>query len=247
MRKHCSHVFTWIIIVCLSVLFLTSSPLTAKEVIVAIGDSITQPDTHWTVNGHKNTIQDGWVTRLENLLKKNFPGEYEIVSKGINIDTALGVLRRLNRDVTLLQPDIVITAIGSNDIFSRLSTDPSSTPDTYQSTMIRIFNKLQLNLPYTQVFAMGMTTPLRKYTHIRFGDFLPQQEAVQAVFNDYNKILRELTKEYNFFYVDLPSQWPGDIEEGWEFYAESIHPNNAGHDLMTKIIYNTLRSTVMHH
>ncbi len=156
------------------------------------------------------------------------------------------MLRRLDKDVILLKPDIIIIAIGTNDIFARLSANPSSTPVAFQATMTQIFSKLQLNLLGTPVFAIGMTTPLRKYAHIRFGDFLPQQEVVQAVFNDHNNILRELTKEYNFFYVDLPSQWPGNIEEGWEFYADGIHPNNAGYDFMTEILYEALTPTVLH-
>jgi lysophospholipase L1-like esterase len=237
--------FLWITIACFSILFLTPSQLVAKEVIVAIGDSITQADTHWAVNGHRNTIQGGWVTRLGNLLEKNFPGEYKVINKGINGDTAPGVLQRLVRDVILLQPDIVIIAIGTNDIFARLSADPSSSPDAYRTTISRIFNKLQLNLPDTPVFAMGMTTSLRKYAHVRFGNFLPQQDAVQAVFNDYNNILRKLAKDYKYFYVDLPSQWPEDIEESWEFCADGIHPNDAGYDLVAAILHDTLRSTVL--
>ena len=245
MRRHGSLVFIWITIVYLSVLFLPSSSLVAKEIVVAIGDSITQADTHWTVNGHRNSIQGGWVTRLGNLLEKNFPGEYEVINKGINGDTALGVLRRLDRDVILLEPDIVIVAIGTNDIFTRLSADPNSTPETYQATIAKIFNKLQLKLPDTPVFAMGMTTSLRKYANIRFGNFLPQQDVVQTVFDDYNNTLRRLINEYKFSYVDLPSQWPEEVEESWKFCADGIHPNDAGYDLMTEILYEALMSTVV--
>ena len=244
-KKLASSVVLLIILFCFSFVFLSTTPLIAKEVIVAIGDSITQADTHWTVNGHRNTIQGGWVTRLGNLLEKDFPGEYEVINKGINGDTAPGVLQRLDRDVILLQPDIVIIAIGTNDIFARLSADPSSTPDAYQSTISRIFNKLQRNLPDTTVFALGMTTSLRKYAHIRFGNFLPQQDVVQAVFNDYNNILRKLTKDYKYFYVDLTSQWPEDIEVSWKFCADGIHPNDAGYDLMTEILYDALQPTVV--
>lgn len=39
------------------------------------------------------------------------------INKGINGDTALGVLNRLDRDVILLQPDIAITGIGANYIW----------------------------------------------------------------------------------------------------------------------------------
>ncbi len=239
--------FLRITIAFLSIAFLSPSPLVAKEVIVAIGDSITQADTHWTVQEHKNTIQGGWVTRLGNLLEKDFPDEYEVVNKGINGDTALGVLRRLDRDVIRLQSDIVIIAIGTNDIFAKLSAAPNTTPDSYQTTMTRIFRKLQLNFPNTPIFVMGMTTVLRKYAHIRFGNFLPQQEVVQAVFNDYNNILKGLTEDFEFFYVDTPTQWPEDVEGSWKFCADGIHPNNAGYDLMAEILYSALQSTVIHH
>ncbi len=238
--------FLWITIACFSASLLSASPLAAKEIIVAIGDSITQADTHWTVQGHKNTIQGGWVTRLENLLKNDFPDEYEVVNKGINGDTALGVLRRLDRDVTLLRPDIIIIAIGTNDIFARLSADPNSTPDSYQATMARIFNQLQLNLRDTPVLVLGMTTSLRKYAHMRFGNFLPQQDVMQTVFDDYNNVLRELTTDYKSFYIDLPFQWPEDVEESWKFCADGIHPNDAGYDLMANVLYNTLRTTVVY-
>jgi len=97
MRRYGSPVFIWITIVCLSVSFLLPSALAAKEIVVAIGNSITQADTHWTVYGHRNTVQGGWVTRLENLLEKDFPDEYKVMNKGINGDTAQGVLRRAQR------------------------------------------------------------------------------------------------------------------------------------------------------
>jgi lysophospholipase L1-like esterase len=239
-------VFLRVNIVCLSIAFLSASPLVAKESIVTIGDSITQADTHWTVQEHKNTIQGGWVTRLGNLLEEDFPDEYKVVNKGINGDTALGVLSRLEKDVILLQPDIIIIGIGTNDIFGNLSVIPDSTPDFYKTAMTRIFDKLQMDLPNTPVFVIGMTTVLRKYAHMRFGNFLPSQEVLQTVFNNYNNVLKELAQNFKLFYVDIPSQWPGNVERSWKFYADGIHPNDAGYDLMAEILFGTLRSTVVH-
>ncbi len=246
-KKFAQPVFLMAYIVCLSITFLSASPLVAKERIVTIGDSITQADTHWTVQGHKNTIQGGWVTRLGNLLEEGFPDEYEVINKGINGDTSMGVLDRLEKDVILLQPDIIIIGIGTNDVFGNLSRIQNETPDSYQTAMTRIFKKFQLELPDTPVFVMGMTTVLRKYVHMRFENFLPSQKVIQNVFNAYNYVLKELVQHFKFFYVDIQSQWPEDTEESWRFYADGIHPNDAGYDLMTEIIYDTLRSAVIHH
>lgn len=109
-----------------------------------------------------------------------------------------------------------------------------------------IFEKLQLKLPDTPVFIMGMTTVLRKYAHMRFGNFLTPQADLQTVFTDYNDILKKLTQNFKFVYADVPAQWPGDVEESWKFYADGIHPNDAGYDLMAEILYDTLLSTVVH-
>ncbi len=84
---------------------------------------------------------------------------------------------------------------------------------------------------------MGMTTVLRKYVHMRFENFLPAQGVIQNVFNDYNIVLRESAEAFEIFYVDIQSQWPGDTEESWKFYADGIHPNDTGYDLIAKILY----------
>lgn len=91
-----------------------------------------------------------------------------------------------------------------------------------------------------------MTTPLRKYAHMRFGNFLPQQDVVQTVFNAYNNILEELSHAFKLFYVDVPSQWPKNVEESWKLYADGIHPNDAGYGLMANILYDTLQTTVVY-
>jgi len=59
-------------------------------------------------------------------------------------------------------------------------------------------------------------------------------------------VLRELAQKYGYVYVDIRSKWPQDIEESWEFLADGLHPNDAGYDKMTEILYAALRSTVIH-
>ena len=131
-------------------------------------------------------------------------------------------------------------------IFGNLSAVPNSTPDSYQTVLTRISDKLQLDLSDTLIFVKGMTTVLRKYANMRFENFLPPQEDLQTIFTDYNNVLKKLAQNFKHFYVDIPSQCPGNVEESWKFYADGIHPNNAGYDFMTKILYDSLRSTVVH-
>ena len=220
-----------------------------KYLMIAIGDSITHGDTGAEVLGHKNTIQGGWVTRLKNKLEEDSPGEYEVINKGINGDTAKRVLNRLNKDLISYQPNIVILAVGTNDTHDLL-LDPfrGGNAKDYRVVMEEILAELQLNLPNTPVFIMGMTTTLRKYWMMAWYSFfisLPQQETLEGIYEEYNNVLKDLAQDYGYFYVDISSQWPKDVEGSWEFYADGIHPNNVGYDKMTEVLYRALRTKVI--
>ena len=113
--------------------------------------------------------------------------------------------------------------------------------------MTDIFDKLKQELPDIPVFIMGMTTPLKKYVDMfGFGGIVHQnQDFLDTQFKKYNDVFKDLTQKYGYFYVDIPGNWPQDIEGSWEFYTEGLHPNDAGYDKMADILYQYLRSTVI--
>ena len=239
---------TWLTAILLLSVVIFAQSLSAKTVIVAIGDSITKGDTSFTLLGHKNNIQGGWVIRLRNKLQEDFADEYDVINKGINGDTAQGVLNRLDRDVISLQPNIVIVGIGTNDTYGLAAVNtPARNANDYRVVMNKIFTNLKENLPNTPVFIMGMTTPLKKYVDMSSLSWVLAgitQQFLDTQFNQYNNVLKELAPKFGYFHVDVPSKWPSDIEESWELYAEGLHPNDAGYDRMTEVLYEVLLSTV---
>jgi lysophospholipase L1-like esterase len=174
------------------------------------------------------------------------------VTKG---DTARGVLSRLERDVISLEPTIVIIGVGDNDIIGNEAVaPPAPTAEAYFEVMDSMFSELKRNLPGASVFAMGMPTPVEKYTDMSWLKDFPGGEIVtdrtqaffDAQFSMYNTVLRESAEQFGYHYVDIPSLWPSDVEESFEFYADGLHPNDAGYDMMTEILYSALRSTAVH-
>lgn len=73
------------------------------KTIVCYGDSITE-----------GAIGASYVDKLGELLA----GEARVVNAGINGDTVLNLLRRVERDVVPHNPDLVIVLVGLNDIGS---------------------------------------------------------------------------------------------------------------------------------
>ena len=221
------------------------------QLIVAIGDSVVYGDVISEGDGHANTIKGGWVSRLGNQLMDDFPNGYETSNKGIPGDTAQGVLNRLDSDVIEQKPDIVIVHAGGNDIFEFSGVAPASpTAREYRAVMDEIFRELQTNLPDTPVFVLGMITPLKKYVETSWlGQYftsLPAQEVLAKAFDEYNGVVEELSAQFGYSYVDIPSQWPRDVETSWALSSDGIHPNDIGYDKMTEILYSAMkRSTAI--
>jgi lysophospholipase L1-like esterase len=211
-------------------------------VIVAIGDSITYGATRRSLLDHKNTIFGGWVTRLQTKLDEDFPGEYRVINKGIEGDTAQGVLNRLHHDVVTFHPAVVLIAIGTNDICDFLGVaPPSKTAEAYQFVMDKILRELQQGLPEVAVFMVGLTPPVKKYADMSaVGRVLAgyEQDFFETQYPQYNDVLKKLAQTFGYFYIDIPSQWPNDLEACWELLADGVHPNDAGYDKMTEIIYS---------
>ena len=226
----------------------TQETVSETQLIVAIGASVIYGDAISEGDGHANTIKGGWVSRLDNQLMDDFPNWYEISNKGVRGDTAQGVLNRLDSDVIEHKPDIVIVRVGGNDISGYEGVAPASpTAQEYRTVMGEIFRELQTNLPDTPVFVLGMTTPLKKYVEASWlGQYItsmPEQEVLEKAFDEYNDVLEELSAQFGYSYVDIPSQWPRDVEASWALSSDGSHPNDIGYDKMTEIIYAAMRKS----
>jgi acyl-CoA thioesterase-1 len=71
------------------------------QTVVCFGDSITE-----------GVIGASYV----DLLRQRLPAGVRLVNAGINGDTTLNLLRRVERDVVALDPDVVIVLVGLNDL-----------------------------------------------------------------------------------------------------------------------------------
>ncbi|HRE32577.1 MAG TPA: arylesterase [Candidatus Berkiella sp.] len=78
----------------------------AKPTILVMGDSLSA--------AYQMAPHAGWVSLLENKLKKDFP-QVRVINSSIVGDTTAGGLQRLPTQLTKHSPDIVIIELGGND------------------------------------------------------------------------------------------------------------------------------------
>ena len=115
-----------------------------ESVTVAfIGDSITQGcfECYFNANGGIETVYDyksAFATRFREILNIIYPNvQLNVINSGISGDGALGVLRRLERDVLRFSPDLVIINSGLNDCV--MGGDEKL--DSYAKALEAIFEK----------------------------------------------------------------------------------------------------------
>lgn len=85
-----------------------ASPATAsgKGTILVYGDSISA--------AYGMDQEQGWVSLLEERLKTEYP-DYRVVNASVSGETTGGGLTRLQKTLSLHQPDILILELGGND------------------------------------------------------------------------------------------------------------------------------------
>ncbi len=166
-------------------------------------------------------------------LKKEFP-QLHILNKGVNGDTTREAVARVNRDVLLLQPQIVILLFGSND--SSLAEDYYRPLIEYEKNM-RSITELVLSLQHGEEFNHGTALPI----------FITPPPVVDTDFfpfttTDRVKIYAEATKkiaaEYDCPVIDFFSVLLTKKEEAYEdfFQFDGIHLSNAGYALLYPMI-----------
>lgn len=83
------------------------------------------------------------------LMQKEFPGE-RVVNRGIGGDMTETLLTRIEDDVLVLQPDIIVIEIGGNDMIQ------GKCLSIIQNNVLKIVEKIQASKPQTQIYFMAV-------------------------------------------------------------------------------------------
>ena len=162
--------------------------MAAQRTLVCLGDSITE-----------GMIGASYVDKL----RAHLPG-VRVINAGVNGDTTLHLLRRVERDVIAHQPDVVTVMVGLNDLTTAYGL-PSS------KLYYRTFKNLQITLtPPTFIRAYRrLIGVVRERTHARIalctlttiGEHL--DDPAQQYVDTYSQIIRALAAQEQLPLIDV--------------------------------------------
>lgn len=200
--------------------------------VLVFGASITQG--YWDTEG-------GWVNRLrrhyDELSVKDLHQQDKypnIFNLGISADTSEDILARFEVETKArLRPGrrgAIIFANGTND--ARTEGDqPWGGTENYQKNMQRLIDMAKQHTDLIMLVGMAPCEE-EKTTPVFWRDISYTNEHIKAI----NDAMRSLADEYQLAFVPLFEPMWEQMRRGKQLFADGLHPNNDGHQLIAEIV-----------
>ena len=180
-------------------------------IISALGDSLTQG---WMVS-------KGYVDYIYEMLSEKYSeSKIKIINRGIPGDTSSNGLFRVQRDVLIHEPDLVIVQFALNDAFMGMSSG------SFKKTISQIIERIQLDT--TSEILLITSVPI----------LFNKNEDKMA--EDFYHVLAEISKEKKVEFVQVHKYWKNKVKEGLDsrllYQADGVHPTVQGYKIMAEAI-----------
>lgn len=191
--------------------------------ICVFGDSIT-----WGGYDPKN---GGWVTSLRNYLESNYD-DITTYNLGICGEDSSGLRTRFVVESRPRNPDLIIIAIGANDV--KHQPDTSVSFDKFQDNIEELIS--QATKITKKIIILGitpvdetLTTPRNKPPY----NFRENKDIYAC-----NKILKELAITNKLAFVPIPAEFTSSD------LADGLHPNTGGHTKIFETVKPIISSLI---
>jgi|SRR5579872_1368238 len=203
-------------------------PLKKGERIVFLGDSITAG----------GVSPKGYVTLIKNTLnEKHKDLGIEIIGAGISGNKVPDLQKRLEKDVLMKKPTLVVIYIGINDVWHGES-DPArgTSKEKFQAGLTEIIGKIKDS---------GARVVLCTPTVI--GEKKAGANKLDSQLDEYAEISRKVAKETKSQLCDLRKAFAdylvknnGDDKEKGILTTDRVHLNDAGNKLVAETMLSTI-------
>ncbi len=200
-----------------------------KNRIIFFGDSITQ----------QGVQPGGYVTRIDSMCRlENKSSQFEFIGAGIGGNKVYDLYLRMDSDVLMKTPDIVVIYIGVNDVWHKASSGTGTDADKFEKFYNAIIRKLKeknINIILCTAAVIGEKT-----------DFSNQQDGDM---NQYSNIIRGIAAKNNLSLVDLRKAFldynlknnPDNKDRGI-LTVDRVHLNAKGNQLVADEMWKAIKS-----
>ena len=213
---------TFLFTLALSLLFLA---MTKDEVVkvVFFGDSITKAGVQPT----------GYITKMKDALaKQGIKDKYQLIGAGIGGNKVYDLYLRLEEDVLIHKPNIVIIYVGVNDVWHKASLQTGTDPDKFEKFYVALIKKLQSNGIRVMCCTPAVIGERTDHSNQQDGDLNRYSTMIRDIAARFDCPLADLRKE--FLAYNLKNN-PKNLESGI-LTTDRVHLNDGGNQLVADIL-----------
>jgi lysophospholipase L1-like esterase len=205
----------------LAILLLTAMRADKPKKIIFFGDSITQIGVN----------PGGYISLMrEDLKKQGKAADYELIGAGIGGNKVYDLYLRLEKDVLVHKPDVVVIFVGVNDVWHKQSFGTGTDPDKFRLFYTAIIKKIRASGARVVLCTPAVIGEKTDFSNQQDGDL-----------NAYSSLIRTLAADYKCDLIDLRKLFldynlknnPENKEQGI-LTNDRVHLNEAGNQLVAR-------------
>lgn len=213
----------------LGIFFLFAFQRDKPTKVIFFGDSITQAGVQ----------EGGYIVMMQEMLEKQGKNaDYELIGSGIGGNKIYDLYLRIEEDVLIKNPDIVVIFVGVNDVWHKASHGTGTDADKFERFYRATIKKLQ-----AQGIKVICCTPAV------IGERTDHSNQQDGDLNHYSTIIRQLTKEMNVQLLDLRADFlkynlqnnPENKEKGI-LTTDRVHLNAIGNRFLAEKMLEAVSS-----
>ena len=196
------------------------------KTILFQGDSIT--DCYRTKENdlHNGT---GYATRVSAQLSYDFPGEYNLLNRGISGNRITDLYSRIKIDIINLKPDYISILIGVNDVWHEVARQNGVAADKFEKIYNMLIEEIKEELPDVKIMILEPFVLKGSATEEEW-EFFKTETAKRA------QAAKRVAEKHNLVFVPLQEKFDEMAAKQPEPYWtwEGVHPSAAGHELIAR-------------
>ena len=207
------------------------------KTIVFQGDSITDAnrDRQYVTGG----IGIGYVNKTVGRILVDYPGEYQCFNRGISGNRSVDMYARIKADVLNLKPDILTVLIGVNDVWHEFSSQNGVSTEKYEMILELFVKEILAELPEIDIFFLEPFVLRGTATEANFEKFQSEVKLRAAA-------CKRVADKFQISFLPLQDMLSAFAEKtsNEEVLFDGVHPSYCGHELISRELYQALKSVL---
>lgn len=190
------------------------------------GDSITDAGRNFAVDTSRGF---GYSTMAAGEIMLDYPGEFEILNRGISGNRIVDIYARIGKDIIALQPDYMSLLIGINDVWHELNNKNGVEEEKFEMVYCLVIDELKQKLPNLKLMILEPFVLEGPSTTANI-DYFRTETAKRAA------AAKRVAEKYGIKFIPLQEKFDEAAKKAPAEYwlLDGVHPSAAGHELIAR-------------